>query len=63
MKDEKLFEEICKIENTAKCNFVDDKESFTSEVLPYLKEVNPKLYNELIELYKKYYGENEKFWD
>ena len=62
MEENKLFEEICKIETTAKCDYVDDMGGFTLVVLPYLKENNPELYRELIRLYEQYYTKDNQFW-
>ena len=62
MKDKKIFEEICKIETTAKCNYVDDKDKF-SEALKNYKENEPTMFNKLVKLYEEYYGEDNKFWE
>ncbi len=61
MQDNKLFEEICKIETTLKCNYVDEVLNFI-DILGWAKLVNPELYAKLVEMYKVYYSEENKFW-
>ena len=58
-----IFEEICKIETTAECNFINDDDRFGFiDVLDYLKEKDRKTYDRLIKMYEEFYGKDNVFW-